>query len=133
MADTVGSAVAVAVGLGVGAGAFASLVTLPSRNASTAITATRTITAAIPAARRRREPRTAGQRDSASLTPSGSRSITPWYEQGPRARLSARAGNPEGQPAALPVRDSRSSPSMGAPAGCALQRISAQTGPGRRL
>src|SRR6185436_11693885 len=102
MADTVGSAVAVAVGLGVGAGAFASLVTLPSRNASTA----------IPAARRRREPRTAGQRDSASLTPSGSRSITPWYEQGPRARLSARAGNPEGQPAALPVRDSQSSPPL---------------------
>src|SRR6476620_6736881 len=111
MADTVGSAVAVAVGLGVGAGSFAALVTLPSRNASTAITATRTITTAIPAARRRREPRTASHRDSASLTPSGSRSITPWYEQGARARLSVRARNPEGQPGTLPVKDSQPSPS----------------------
>src|SRR6476646_9235965 len=117
MAVTVGSAVAVAVGLGAGAGAFAVLVTLPSRNASTAITATRTITAAIPAARRRCEPRTARQRDSASLTPSGSRSITPWYEQGSRARLSARARTPEGQPAALPVKDSPVLAVHGAPAG----------------
>src|SRR5215471_16172799 len=101
MADTVGSAVAVAVGLGVAAGTLATLVARPSRNANTAITATRATAATIPAARRR-EPRTAGRRDSASLTPSGSRSINPCYEQGPRTRLSARARNPEGRLATPP-------------------------------
>src|SRR5215831_1179932 len=95
MADTVGSAVAVAVGLGVAAGALATLVALPSWNASTVITATRAAATTIPAARRRREPRTAGRCDSASLTPSGWRSITPCYEQGPRTSLNARARNPE--------------------------------------
>src|SRR5215467_5271016 len=102
MADTVGSAVAVAVGLGVAAGTLATLVARPSRNASTAITATRATATTIPTARRRREPRTAGRRDSASLTPSGSRSINPCYEQGPRTRLSARARNPEGRLATPP-------------------------------
>src|SRR5438445_444886 len=73
MPGTVRLALDVGVALGVAARALASGAAPESRVASTAITASRTTTAASPAASRRRDPRTPGSREIPGRRPTDRR------------------------------------------------------------
>src|SRR6201986_4859480 len=92
MPGTLRLAVDVGVGLGVAAWALASDAVPASRVASTAITPSRTTTAASPAASRRRDPRTPGVCESA---PSGPRSINLTLDTSFEKRISARLESAE--------------------------------------
>src|SRR5277367_966798 len=95
MTGTVRLALDVGVGLGVAAWALAAGAAPASRVASTAITPSRTTTAASPAASRRRDPRPPGVRGPAPSTPADPRSMTLTLDTAFEKRISARLESAE--------------------------------------